>query len=558
MIRIPLQVLVTVYATVGALLAGGIHAKAQEINKDVYVVQPYEPTISEATKYSFLPVSDQTEPRTPVLQYSITPMRLVQEFTPEPIKAAKTMATSFPKIYKSWLKLGLGNYATPLAEFNISNLRSKEYAYGAYLYHKSSQSKIILSDRSKVPASYATNEIKLYGRRFFPGTTLSGDMHLTHDAFHYYGYNTDLGAELLPLPDKDSTRQSVFQMGCDIALSTNKRTKDDIEFDISLMADYLADRHDNRETDFGGKISVSKEALDMLFGLDMSLDYMNLQGEKDTLRNTLFRFGPWISKKTDDWQFCAGFEATADAGSLTRYYFYPKLNLDITVIRNILIPFVGLSGNLQKNSYQQVLRENRFVAPGTALKNTSSNLIAYAGIKGQIQNIVQWRLDVSYTVFKNHHFFVIDTLSRLDNMFTAVYDDVDLLTYHAQIGVKQGRLDFALNGHVYDYSMLQQDKPWHCPAYKIDAETRYAFNNKLSATFQFSLLGSRWAPDYQAPDDKFKIKPLADINLKVLYQYSKTLSLFADLFNLADQSYLVWHQYPSQRFNFLFGFSYKL
>ena len=43
-----------------------------------------------------------------------------------------------------------------------------------------------------------------------------------------------------------------------------------------------------------------------------------------------------------------------------------------------------------------------------------------------------------YTIFKNYHFFVNDTVTRscyclLQNQFTAVYDDVDLITYHGQL-----------------------------------------------------------------------------------------------------------------------------
>ena len=55
-----------------------------------------------------------------------------------------------------------------------------------------------------------------------------------------------------------------------------------------------------------------------------------------------------------------------------------------------------------------------------------------------------------------------------------------------------------------------------------------------------------------------KIKPVFDANLGFKYHYSKVFTLFADLYNLTERSYMIWNQYPSQRFNFLFGFSYKL
>jgi outer membrane receptor protein involved in Fe transport len=55
-----------------------------------------------------------------------------------------------------------------------------------------------------------------------------------------------------------------------------------------------------------------------------------------------------------------------------------------------------------------------------------------------------------------------------------------------------------------------------------------------------------------------KLDPVGDINLHLKYHYSKLFSLFADLYNLTDRSYMLWNQYPCQRFNFLLGFAYKL
>jgi outer membrane receptor protein involved in Fe transport len=60
------------------------------------------------------------------------------------------------------------------------------------------------------------------------------------------------------------------------------------------------------------------------------------------------------------------------------------------------------------------------------------------------------------------------------------------------------------------------------------------------------------------PEGIQKIKPVADANLQLTYNYSKALSLFASMYNIADRSYLIWNNYPSQRFNMMFGLSYKL
>jgi len=78
---------------------------AQGINKEVYVVRPYEPTLSDAVKFNFLPENTHVETTVPHFDYSIAPKRLENSFLPDLIKPAKTVATSLPKIYNSWLKV---------------------------------------------------------------------------------------------------------------------------------------------------------------------------------------------------------------------------------------------------------------------------------------------------------------------------------------------------------------------------------------------------------------------------------------------------------------------
>jgi hypothetical protein len=152
----------------GLMLVTDMHVSAQDLNKEVYVVRPYEPTLSDAVKFNFLPENTQVETTIPHFDYSIAPKKLESAFTPDLIKPAKTVATSLPKIYNSWLKVGVGNYATALAELNISNVRSKQYAYGLYFYHKSSSGKVTLANDEKVPSGYGLDNVKLYGRSIYP------------------------------------------------------------------------------------------------------------------------------------------------------------------------------------------------------------------------------------------------------------------------------------------------------------------------------------------------------------------------------------------------------
>ena len=106
--------------------------------------------------------------------------------------------------------------------------------------------------------------------------------------------------------------------------------------------------------------------------------------------------------------------------------------------------------------------------------------------------------------------------------------------------------------------MLEQAKPWHMPDLRISLDGLFQLGSKFTLGTGFAVIGNRWVKRPLMPEGMVKIKPVADINLKLNYNYSKALTLFAELYNIADRSYLIWDHYPSQRFNFLFGLSYKL
>jgi len=536
-----------------------MEAFSQEINKEVYVVRPYEPTLSDASKFSFMPETDGIPTQLPTFEYTVTPKKLENSFIPEPIKPAKTSATSLPKIYNSWIRLGLGNYSTPLAEFNISNLRSRDFTYGAYLYHKSSLGKVKLLNDEKVSARYGDNTVNLYGKKFFEDATVSGNLLFDHRGYNFYGYNTELFNDSVPLINEDSLRQNTYRTGFDIGVASTYTDSAHLNYSVKVHYDYFWDKFKNNENNIRVDAGLNKNFNGLQAGLDLSVDHTKLAATRDSIKSTIVSVKPWISKRNKDWMFMLGLEAVSDNADVSHFYIFPHARLDIIIIENVLVPYIGLSGELQKNSYSNLLSENPYITPGLYLKNSSSNLIFTGGLKGSITPSVHFRADVTYRVTKDMHFFVNDTLLDLQNQFTGVYDDVDLVTYHGQVAVEpSNNWRLMIDARYNKYHVFEQLKPWHKPELEIDVDLAARLGSKITMASTFTVIGTRWVPGFEPSVEKQKIKPVADINFRFNYNYSKAFTLFADLYNVAGRSYLLWNYYPSQRFNFMFGFSYKL
>ncbi len=537
------------------------HADAQELDKEVYVIRAYEPSLANANKINFLPETEDITTATPEFNYSISHRPIPVTMELNPINPARMVAVTLPKIYNSWLKVGLGNHMTPLVAFNISNVRSKDFAFGAYLYHKSSHSNITLDNDDRVPGGYAKNNVNLYGKRTYNKAALSGNLLFEHHGFNYYGYNIYLfPSDPLPEMERDSIRQRTYLMDFNARLESTHENTYDMNYNGEFSVNYFFDRDNNREAMISTKAGVSKYFGELQGGIGFEVDYFNLNARQDTSSNTLVRVNPWIGKNSEDWRFVLGLQTVYDFSDISRFYLYPAVKLEITVVENVLVPFLGLSGSLKANNYQQLTKENAFITPGLRLKNTSTSLVAYGGIKGSISNAVRFRFDVNYSVNKNMHFFVNDTLLPLHNQFTAEYDDVDIIAYHGQLAVKpMASLEFLLEGNYYDYSMLNLEKPWYKPLYELDFSVLYNIRNRVTLDGEMILLGPRWMKIKMPYEEVVqKIEPAADFNLKVSYQYSKLLSVFIDLYNISNRSHILWNQFPSQQFNFIAGFTYKL
>ncbi len=126
-----------------ALMLGAV-ALAQDTvngvyNERVVVVGSFKPVLEETQKVNVAPAITDTAPQLQHnFSYQITPKRLTSLFVPTRIKAARVIGEPTTRLYNNYLKLGLGNYWSPLLEAYYNSTRNKTMTYRGYLNHRSS------------------------------------------------------------------------------------------------------------------------------------------------------------------------------------------------------------------------------------------------------------------------------------------------------------------------------------------------------------------------------------------------------------------------------------
>ncbi len=544
------------YIATGLLAWGTIFTFAQVQNKIIVVETNYRPEVEQTEKLSVMPEFSDTTNVKPEINYSVLPSRLKTTYNIKPIKPAKLVGSPLDELYRSQIRLGLGNYTTPLAEFNINNLRSKEYSIGAYVFHRSSHTKLKLDDGNKVPAGYSRNKLSLYGKRFFKDVNVEGEVYLNTDKYRFYGYNTSVVQDT-SLEAKD-IRQYFTQVGAKAEVYSTKADSGEFQYRLGLDANYFGDDYENRENQIHlpGQVEFSVQSFQVKLNADYNLFAQKFNSEEQNKH--VFLFNPQVKKRQELWEVMLGAKLFIINAEESKVYFYPEANLEFKVIDRVMNAYFGINGGVSVHNFSAITKTNPYIRPGLSVEDSRNKLTGYGGLKGQLSSNSGYLMDVSFSSLDNVHFFVNDTLSELENQFGVVYDKMERVQVKGELWYKPlSFLDFYLKGKHNTYSLTNEAEPWHVPAFTMSFTTRYNFKEKIFAGLDIIHIGKRYAKDMHNAGQSFTLDPVWDLNLNLEYKYSEVLSMFLEFHNLFAQQYYIWNQYPTQKLNLLAGFSYK-
>ena len=155
-------------------------------NESVLVKGSFRPVIEQAEKQNFPAVITDTMERIDhSFQYSISPSRLKALYEPARIKAARIIGEPATKLYNNYLRLGMGNYWSPLADLYWSSTRDTKKTYGVRINHRSSWGS--LPDYGK--NHFGLTGVTLFGKYIVADKLqLSADANYEHDHNLYYGF----------------------------------------------------------------------------------------------------------------------------------------------------------------------------------------------------------------------------------------------------------------------------------------------------------------------------------------------------------------------------------
>jgi hypothetical protein len=548
------------------------------LKREVTLYNPYKPSLPEVKKRSFLPVMNDTIKLTPEFHYDIKTKAFMPEYTISPIKAAALLSDPLPKLYKSYVNIGIGNYLTPLAEVSITNERSKKGAIGFYGRHFSSNGKIMLPNGKRIFAGYMDNDVSLFGKKFFRKNFFESSVDFSQKIRHAYGYDpfiTDY------TPDKSDIKMRYNDFGVKASLASLTLDSTTLSYDFDIYYNFFSYTNNLFQHSAGFTGFMAKSYSGFFVGSGIGYDYYIYSDSLDKSPDHIISISPFIKKSTEQWSFKLGFQALLD--KVPNPHIYPDINFGFSVVQSYISFFAGLSGKLERNIPAKIITENPFLANDQfpdflpngilfRLPDTDHELIVSAGLKGNTGIGGNYILSASYSLISDMLFYtnivfpdsVVPTARG--NFFLPILDDVELLNIHAEMsGPLNDNFSFSWMANLYNYT-VGTDYAWNKPAWDGKAGLKYNLRDKIIAGIELSAQGKRKMIVNGDPLSSLAgytssiIEMPAHFNLSLgaEYRYSKILSLWTKFNNISYNRYHEWVYYPSQGFICMVGFTYSL
>jgi hypothetical protein len=524
---------------------------------NVTATSVFEPTIKDAIKFSDLPEIKDSVKRLPNALYSINSQPLFPKYEVQPIEKAKMQNEPLSKLYHTLLKLGYGPlYNMPYGEVWANSTRSREMAYGLHYKHFSSTAHL----KNQGYGGFSDNEAEIFAKKFYKKHTLFGDLNYKRNVVHLYGYDSSIHKL-----ENDFTYQRFQLIEPKLRLLSHYTDSTHINHDIKLgfynYQNVYKEIENNVQLQANGFAYINKEKLYVNF----LTDFYNHRQASDTLNDLIVSLNPYFEAKGKRWLVNMGFTGTLDNfKSKTRFYFYPQINASYDIYESLIIPYVGVSGGLVKNSFRKMTEFNPFLNNNINYVNTNNKYKAFAGLKGQLSSNTSYDAGASYGQYDSLQFYVInyDRPNNLYNEFIAVYDNTRQLNVNGQVNYQlKEKIKFSVKGNYYYYETKNLKRAYHRPDFDITLAGSYNLKNKIIIRSDVFLIGKQWALTQQEENGEYiqnpiQLNSLVDVNLGAEYRYSKMLSFWAQFNNIANQRYFRWERYPAQRFSFMLGLSF--
>ena len=525
------------------------------------VIKEYKPILINANKISFKPEIDDDLKLEVDLKYSFVNKQVPVSFEIEPIAPAKIKGEPLVKLYNGYARLGVGNSLIPFGEVYYNNLRSKKYSIGGHAkyFNMAEANKIKGSDISQM-------HFEVFGKRFWKRNTLEGNLSFDRDDFNYYGYyNIDNPRNASDIPSSD-LEQFYNRVGAQFSLKSTKSDSFNLRHKADVEYRLISNSNSNKEQNIVTKLNLSQFKNSELYNVDVLIDYNKYDLN---FENTIIALKPQISTIGEKFRINAGLGVYMNADTKADFHFYPLAEIKYNVIDDILVPYVGVKGEIRRVNYNSITNENPFVSENIILSNTNEKFNIYGGLRGTLSKKLSFNFSGASIKTEGDYLYAqqLEDTNRIESKeFYLIYDEINELRFKGDLIYRYNeKLNLYAHAKYSSFDTKREEEAWHRPNLKISTSAHYNLKKKILIKLDLIYWGEQYAkgasfvpgaPISTTLRTKEKLDPIFDANLGFEYRYTKRLSAFIQFNNIGGIRYEKYKDYPTQGFNVWGGLTY--
>lgn len=545
-----------------------VQAQADTLQMDVTFTGTKELFLKNSAKLSTWPTIKESVVEMPPIKYSLLPFKPLVSIEPKSIEAAKVnVEPRLPKLYRGYIKGGFGVYTTALLDVYYMDERSRNGAWGIEYKHLSSAGGVALED--SIPDNFSHNRAHLWGRHLMKKHAISGDLEWNRRVFHAYGIDPYLYWDT-PI---DDLRHRFNDLTGSVAFESFHRDSTSLNYFTNVRFRNYTDLVGGIENnvDFSGNARkfIEKDLYRLDFGInynDFTFNRFNDLGEANQ-ENVLINIQPKVTTRKGPLTVHVGAGIWIDARGQQPFHFYPLAEASFNLLEDLFVPYAGITGGMELNTYQSVTTANPFAMSDVDLRNTNRKLEAYGGIRGSLSSAASFNVRVSNTTFEDFMYFVNDSINGPGNRFSTLYDDLNVFNIRGEVSINTtDNFRLQARGDYFIYATDLEMHAWYQPTTRLSLSAAYDIDNKLITSIEVFTEGKRRAKSLVQLQDAVleadgtytsELRGFVDANLSIEYRYTRRLSAWLRFNNFLASRYQFWNMYPVQRFNAMMGASYS-
>lgn len=514
----------------------------------VIIEKNREITLPFANRYFEKINVEHNRQSTESLQYdfaarSFDPGSIEVAFTPQVYQSSTRALSS-----QSLIKLGYGNYASPLLQASVFTDTHSSWLLGVDLDHLSFGSGEIDEENS----AGGSSALRLTGSKLAENGTFNATLGYNTRNGYFYGYPDET-----IINDRDSIRQvfNEFQLRLDW---TGKLAEDGKLF-ITTEANLINDEYGVSENKFGAAVGADiplTEVLDLNLGLYGT--FSSLTNGLGEYKRNLYRASPGVTYAKDALKLKVGAQLVMldeDSTLNEDFTIYPDVRLDYGLSQVVNV-YLGVGGGMRQHYFESRARQNFFISDSARLQHASEQWQGFIGIAASSQKLT-FDINARYGQISNLGYFVNQATNPAK--FDLIYDTgtTGLLTLSTTTGyVINERLGAELGATFYSYSTDSLAAAYQVPELEafVNIAARLADRWSLSTKGQFisGLVGFEARGMTTVDLDAF-----FDLSVELNYAIDDHWGAFIMADNVLSQDYSRYWRYPNRQFMAKLGVAYS-